>query len=506
MKILNREQIKQADEYTIKNEPIASVDLMERASQAFTDLFKSLYQNDTQVHIFCGVGNNGGDGLAISRMLISDSYNVTTYVVKYSANFSQDFQSNEKHLSETAGAQIIYLDDSSTMPEIPDHSVVIDALWGTGLTRPINGLGAKVIEHINTSNATVVSIDIPSGVFCDDINPDPFKIKASLTISFQVPKYSFFMPENEEYVGEFRIVDIGLNKDFINAQISHLHQIDAGQISSIYKSRKKFAHKGNFGHALIIAGSYGKIGAAILASKSALRSGAGLVTTYIPQCGYEVLQSALPECMVICDDNYEFISSIPDLKPFNVIGIGPGIGQDIPVMEAINKLLINYDRPIVMDADGLNILSHNPEMINQLPENSILTPHIGEFDRLVGKSSNQYERLGKLIDFSTSNKCLTILKGHYTAVSLPDGTICFNSTGNPGMATGGSGDVLTGIIAGLLAQKYSPVDAALLGVYIHGMAGDIVASNLSEEGMIAGDIIEGLPAVFKFLHQQNRLP
>ena len=229
-----------------------------------------------------------------------------------------------------------------------------------------------------------------------------------------------------------------------------------------------------------------------------------MVTAYIPQCGYEVLQSVLPECMVICDDNYDFITSIPDLKPFNVVGVGPGIGQNNSTMEAINKLLINYDKPIVMDADGINILAQNPEMLNQLPENSILTPHIGEFDRLVGKSSNQFERFVKLVDFSATYKCITILKGHYTAVCLPDGSIFFNNTGNPGMATGGSGDVLTGLITGLLAQKYNPDEAALLGVYIHGMSGDIMASNLSEEGMIAGDIIEGIPAVYKFLHQSNQ--
>jgi ADP-dependent NAD(P)H-hydrate dehydratase / NAD(P)H-hydrate epimerase len=504
MKILNREQIKLADEYTIKNEPIASIDLMERASQAFTNLFESLYHNNVPIHILCGVGNNGGDGLAISRILIADSYDVTTYVVKYSANFSQDFLLNEKRLTETTGAKIIYVDDDSEMPVIPDHSIVIDALWGTGLTRPINGLGAKVIEHINNSSSTVVAVDIPSGVFCDDINSDPVIIKASHTISFQAPKYSFFMPENEEYVGECRVVDIGLNAEFIDAQISHLHQIDTDLIQSIYKPRKKFAHKGHFGHALIFSGSYGKIGASVLASKCALRSGAGLVTAYIPQCGYEVLQSSLPECMVLCDDNYEFITSIPDLKPFNSIGVGPGLGQDALTMQALNKLLINYDKPMVFDADGINILAQNPELINQLPEYSILTPHIGEFDRLVGKSSNQYERLGKLVEFSSTYKYITILKGHNTAVCLPDGRIYFNCTGNPGMATGGSGDVLTGLITGLLAQKYNPVDAALLGVYVHGMAGDFVASNLSEEGMIAGDIVEALPAVFKILHHSNK--
>jgi ADP-dependent NAD(P)H-hydrate dehydratase / NAD(P)H-hydrate epimerase len=501
MKILNREQIKEADEYTIKNEPIASIDLMERASRAFTELFKSLYQSDYPVYIFCGVGNNGGDGLAISRMLVADSYKVHTLVVKYSANFTQDFQTNEKRLSETTGAKIKYLEEDSVLPEIPDHSIVIDALWGTGLTRPIDGLGAKVIEHINNSQAIVVAVDIPSGVFCDDLNTDPVKIKAAHTISFQTPKYSFFMPENEDYVGDWMIADIGLKSEFIEAQISHLHQIDTNQIQSIYRPRKKFAHKGNFGHALIFSGSYGKIGACVLASESALRSGAGLVTAYMPQCGYEIIQSALPECMVICDDNYEYISSIPDLKPFNVVGVGPGIGQDANTMLAINKLLINYTKPMVFDADGINIFAQNPEMINQLPENSILTPHIGEFDRLVGKSSNQYERLGKLTEFSTKYKCITILKGHNTAVCLPDGNIYFNSTGNPGMATGGSGDVLTGIITGLVAQKYTPADAAILGVYLHGLAGDIVASNLSEEGMIAGDIVYEIASAFKLLNQ-----
>ena len=501
MKILNREQIQQADEFTIKNEPILSIDLMERASLAFTKIFTDEFPNSHPVHIFCGVGNNGGDGLAISRLLLNNSYKVITYVVKYSANFSQDFQTNEKRLTETENSEIIYIDEDTPLLQMEDNSIIIDALWGTGLTRAITGLGANVIDHINSSIAKIVAVDIPSGIFCDEYNPDSVKVKASLTISFQLPKYSFFMPENEEYIGEFRIADIGLNSEFIDAQISHFNQINPEQIQSVYQPRKKFAHKGNFGHALIYSGSYGKMGAVILSAKSALRSGAGLVTAYIPQCGYEILQSALPECMVICDDSYESISGIPDLKPYGVVGVGPGIGQHSTTMEAINKLLINYELPIVFDADALNILSSNPDMLSQMPENCILTPHIGEFDRLAGKSTNQYERLAKLADFSTANKCITVLKGHYSAVCLSDGSIYFNSTGNPGMATAGSGDVLTGIITGLLAQKYSPADAALLGVYIHGMAGDIMASNLSQEGMIAGDIIEGIPAAFKILQR-----
>jgi NAD(P)H-hydrate epimerase len=499
MKILNREQIQQADEHTITNEPIASIDLMERASQAFIHIFKTRFNKHQPIHIFCGVGNNGGDGLAISRLLLSESYKVTTYVVKYSANFSQDFQSNEKRLSETSKSRIVYLDDETEMPEIPVGTIVIDALWGTGLTRAITGLGAKVIDFINKCNCKVVAVDIPSGIFCDDDNTDPVKIKADLTITFQLPKYSFFMPENEDYIGELCLADIGLDQDFIQAQVSHITYLDLNFIKSIYHPRKRFAHKGHFGHALIFSGSYGKMGAVVLAAKSALKAGAGLVSAYIPQCGYEILQAALPECMVFCDENYELLSGIPDLKPFNVVAAGPGIGQHNSTMEAINKLLINYELPMVIDADGLNILASNPDMLKQLPENSILTPHIGEFDRLAGKSSNHYERLIKLAEFTSLYKCITVLKGYYSAVCMPDGRLFFNSTGNPGMATAGSGDVLTGVITGLMAQRYNPADAALLGVFLHGLAGDIMASNLCEEALIAGDIIEGLPSAFKLL-------
>lgn len=328
MKILNCKQIREADAYTIKNEHNTSINLMERASKAFTNKFTVYFDELHTIHVFCGIGNNGGDGLAVSRILLKQSYKVKTYIVRFSENYSDDFKINLGRLKKCKNQKIIFIDDENFEFAPAENDIVIDALWGTGLTRPIAGFATSVIEKINNSKCTVVALDIPSGLFCDEINTDKNIIHAGYTFTFQFPKFSFFMPENEKYVGKFEVLDIGISREFISSIEVNYFFSRENNVKKLLKNRNIFTHKGDLGHALIISGSYGKIGAAVLVSKSCLRCGVGLVTTYLPACGYIIIQTAIPEVMVITDNENNFITGIPDISPYQAIGIGPGIGQD----------------------------------------------------------------------------------------------------------------------------------------------------------------------------------
>lgn len=501
MKILSREQIRDTDAWTIKNEPVVSIDLMERASNAFTESFLSHFNPGRKVYIFCGTGNNGGDGLAVSRMLLLRGFNVKTCIVRYSENCTEDFLINLERLKSIPYADITEA-TSEDLPVSPvKGDIIVDALWGTGLTRPVGGFAREIISRLNCSGAEIVALDIPSGLFCDSFNPDDAIIKASLTLSFQLPKLSFFFPENARFTGRFEILDIGLSREFIDKVETPYHFTEINDIRRMITKRNVFAHKGQFGHALLVAGSFGKIGAAVLGSKACLRCGAGLHTTYIPGCGYEILQTAVPEAMILCDPCYDQVTAVPQELPYDAIGIGPGLGTSSRTANAFHHFLDHYQNPVVLDADALNILSANPRLQDMIPPGSILTPHIGEFARLTDACTNHEERLQKMREFSVRHKCNIVLKGAYSAISDPSGNISFNSTGNPGMATAGSGDVLTGIITSFLAQGYAPNDAARIGVFIHGLAGDLAADKFSQEAMIAGDIISMLPMSFKKLRR-----
>lgn len=498
MKILSSEQIREADAYTIKNEPISSIDLMERASEAFTVWFVQHFDKSKPVNVICGPGNNGGDGLAVSRMLIQKGFEMKVYIVHKKDKGSDDFETNLSRLTQLQKVEKLHNVDD--LPEISSDDLVVDAIFGSGLSRPAEGFFAGIIKVINESKSTVVAIDIASGLFSDKHVQGKNVVEADYTISFQLPKLAFFMPENEMYVGEWHVVDIGLSKKFINEATTSYYSLEIKQIVGKLLKRRKYAHKGNFGKALLITGSLGKMGAAVLCSKACLRTGAGLVTIHAPGCGYEILQSQVPEAMVLLDDSDEYFSSIPDTGKFDVIGVGPGIGTEEETMEAYEELLRETEIPIVIDADGLNMLGKNKSLLKYVPENSILTPHPKEFERIAGKFRNDYERLEMQQDFSRAHKLYIVLKGAHTSVSTPDGRVFFNSTGNPGMATGGSGDVLTGMLTALLGQQYVPLDAALLGVYLHGLAGDEAAMGIGQEALIASDIIDHIPAAYKKLH------
>lgn len=490
MKILSAIQTRDADQYTIIHEPIASIDLMERASNRFTDWFTGKFDTTGTVHIFCGTGNNGGDGLVIARLLLSKHYQVSVYLVRYSDKLSPDCQQNLERLKQFPGIFINEITDEATYPIVNQGNIIVDAIFGSGLSRPVTGFTAQLIEHLNKQDAVRVAIDIPSGLFADEPSSGTI-FRALYTCTFQAPKLSFLLPENGPFVGEWTAVDIGLSQAFIQQTDTQYHLLTEKDI--ILKRRQKFSHKGSYGHALLIGGSYGKMGAVVLAAKACLHSGAGLVSTYIPACGYEIMQTAFPEAMVNVNTSDKYITILPaDLSSYSAIGFGPGVGQYTETGQSLHELLDKAKCPFVIDADGLNLLSQYPEWFNKLPKETILTPHPKEFERLFGKTTNSFERLALLQTKAQELGIIIVLKGAHTAIALPDGTIWFNNTGNPGMATAGSGDVLTGMITSLLAQGYSPADAARYGVYVHGLAGAVAVSYTGQAGLVAGDMIENI--------------
>ncbi len=498
MKIFLRDQIRQIDEYTIQNEPVQSAQLMERAAARMFDWFIERFSPSAPVIVFAGTGNNGGDGLALARMLYGKGYKVEVYFAGPIENASPDWNVNRNRLEKETKIILTSISDTSQIPAIPGESVIIDALFGSGLSRPLTGIAAEIIRKINASGCNVISIDIPSGLFCEDNAGNDVEciIKASYTLSLQFPKLSFMFPENEKFSGSWHVLPIGLHKEAIESTESPYRYLDPDTIRPMIRNRKKFAHKGDFGHGLLAGGTYGRMGAVVLGARAALRTGAGLVTCHIPSCGNLIIQCAVPEAMAIPDKSRKYISSIGDTAPFNAVGIGPGMGTAKQTQKAFHEFLARSSNPLVIDADALNILSINKSWLKDLPEMAVLTPHPGEFARLAGESANSYERLRKQMDFSAEFKCIVVLKGANTSITEPGGKVWFNSTGNPGMATAGSGDTLTGIIVSLLAQKYSPVEAALAGVFIHGLAGDIAAERLSYESLIAMDIIDSIGEAF----------
>ena len=493
MKILNTIQIREWDNTTIQKHS-SSLQLMEQASEAFVYQFMTvLPSRKNEVYVFCGPGNNGGDGLAIVRLLLNGGYKARA--VCRSKTGSEDYLANFRRLEEENPDAVVLIRDKNDFPDVPESAVCVDALFGTGLSRPIEGEWAKWVEKMNTRTAPVLSVDIPSGLYADKRTPeDSPVVRANYTFTFGCAKLAFLLCQSQKYTGKWRVLDIGLNKEYLSEIKSSYSTIDRAQATRIFPEREKCSHKGTFGHALIWAGSVGKIGAALMSAKSCLRSGAGLVTTYIPKCGYTVMQSMLPEAMTLTGEE-EKLSAFPDLQPYKAIGLGPGIGKAKDTAEAIHKFLQKNTVPAVIDADALNILSDNQEWLGLLDENYILTPHPKEFERLTGKAQDDWERLDKAKVFVEKYKCVLVLKSAFTSVHLPDGTTWFNTTGNPGMATGGTGDVLAGLLTGLLAQGYSPAEAAIGGVWWHGKAGDLAAAKYGQVSMLAGDLIDSLAEV-----------
>jgi NAD(P)H-hydrate epimerase len=499
VKIPDATQIRAWDEYTISHEHIPSVSLMERAAAQSVQWIEENNMLSYPFIIFCGKGNNGGDGLAIARMLLEKQCSVTVYILEFGHKGTLDFQANLERL-HTITKEIKFIQTEEHFDQFLGDEIIIDALLGTGLNRPLDGLTAKLVTHINRSGCRIIAIDIPSGLFTDHSSKGNAAIQASYTLSFQCYKLAFLLAENAAFTGEVHLLDIGLNQEYYQSLITKYEIIDRNIIRNLYTPRNKFAHKGIFGHALLVAGSYGKMGAAALTAKACLRSGAGLVTCHIPRCGYEILQTNLPEAMVSTDFNSSFVTKIElDINHFDAIGTGPGIGTASETKDLLWEIFKTYRKPIVIDADALNCLASRKEMMASIPAGSILTPHPKEFERLFGETKNEEERIALAQQKARELQAVIIVKGHHSFIALPDGRGYFNSTGNAGMATGGSGDVLTGILSGLLAQHYNPAGAAILGVYLHGSAGDFAAENFSQEAMTAGDITDQLGNAFKNL-------
>ena len=484
-KIITATQFAEADKHTIAKKPIASIELMEYAAKQWLSLIPTDFWYDKKTAIVCGSGNNGGDGFVVSRLLKDQHVDVDSFLVPFGKTLSADCEANYKRLNKVN--TIRNVDEL----DFNKYDVIVDAIFGTGINRQAEDIAAQTITAINESDAFVFSIDVPSGLVCDGISISDLVIHSDLTITFQRPKLSFFLPENNKFLKQFETVDIGLDEGFIQSQHSTRFIVNQ-EVKSLVNERLRFSHKGSYGHALLMAGSYGKIGAAVLASKACLRAGAGLLTSYVPKCGYNIMQQSLPEAMCLVDEHEECVTSVPSLRKYSALGIGPGIGTSAETKDAIQNLLKDNSMPLVLDADAINIISENSDLVNSLGQNCILTPHIKEFDRLVGESKNSLQRFEKLQSFAKTHACIVVLKDAHTCISDADGNLYFNTSGNPGMATGGSGDVLTGIILGLLAQQYSPLEAALIGVYFHGLAGDFAAEHLGENALIASDIIENL--------------
>lgn len=499
MKIISSTQLKELDKYTIQHEPVSSIDLMERAAYALTHAITERWDNSFQIVVFAGPGNNGGDALAVARMLSKKNYQVEVFLFNTKGKLSEECQTNLNRLKDCGS---IYFTEISTQfdpPTLSEKHLVIDGLFGTGLNKPLNGGFAAVVKYINASKAQVVSIDIPSGLMGEDntYNIRSHIVRADVTLSIQLPKLSFFFPENEDIVGEWKLLDIGLKQSFIDATTSPYATIEEQEIKQLLKLRKRFAHKGCFGHGLLIAGSYGMAGASILASKACLRSGAGLLTVHVPIHNHDILQISVPEAIVQTDIHERYFAQPTDLGRFNALAIGPGLGLEEDTALAMMEQIQGTSLPTVLDADAINILSSHRNWLSRIPKRCILTPHIGELERLIGKCMDTYERLTKVKELAAYLQSYIIVKGAWSTVVTPEGKFYFNPTGNPGMATAGSGDVLTGILLGLLAQGYSQEEACKLGIYIHGLAGDIAADNFTETAMTAGDIIQSLPAAWK---------
>jgi len=502
MKIFSTKKISEIDRYTIENEPILSIDLMERAAYNLAKYFleSEFFKNKKSFCIISGVGNNGGDGLALARLLHFNGKKVRVYLFGDIKKQSKDNATNWKRLENIdifkkhvlSAEEIHFLEDE----------IIVDALYGTGLSRPLEGPVLNLVEKINNSSNFVVSIDIPSGLLGEDNRFNNSQIvQADLTLTLEFPKLSFFFPENEKFVGKFEIVKIFLSEEAKNKTETCYYYTDFSEINLIYKRRTKFSEKRDFGHALIVGGSKGKIGAILLASKACYRTGVGLLTVHCPNAFSTTLNVFLPEIMLAPDKNADYITQCNIKDIYTAIGIGPGLGTNIETTSALLEYL-NAKLPIVLDADALNIIAKN-DLLKNIKPYTIITPHIREFDRLFGEHSTHYDRFLTANQVAKDLKIIVVLKGAYTQIHLPNGNIFFNSTGNQGLATGGSGDVLTGIITGLLAQGYTPENAAIFGVFLHGLAADLAVKDFySYETLLPSDVIKYLSNAFQLINNQ----
>lgn len=503
MKIFQSSNIRKLDAYTIEHEPISSIDLMERAARALTTAISTQWPKETPITVFAGPGNNGGDALAVARMLGEKGYNVEIYLFNTQEKLSPDCQTNKELIEVMDEVRFTEVISKFTPPSLTKAHLVIDGLFGSGLNKPLNGGFAAVVKFINASPATVVAIDMPSGLMGEEntFNIRTNIIRADYTFSLQLPKLAFLFSENEELIGEWSLLDIEISEKAIAETESDYALLELEDIRTLIKPRKKFAHKGLFGHALLIAGSSGMAGASVLAARACLRSGVGVLTAHIPAQNRNILQTSVPEAIVESDLSETHFRTLTDTEEYQAVGIGPGLGRHVETEAILLQQIEGCQTPMVIDADALNILAENRYALSSIPKGSVLTPHPKELERLVGKCQDSYERLMKACELAQTINVHIVLKGAYSTIITPRGKCYFNPTGNAGMATAGSGDVLTGIILALLAQGYVAEDAAKIGTYAHGLAGDFAQKRYGMISLTAGDIIECLPEAWKILSE-----
>jgi len=507
MKLFSKEQIYEGDKLTTERQNISSTDLMERAgTQIFNWIHMRMQGAQVPIHVFCGIGNNGGDGLVLARHLITHGYNVITYIVNCSDKRSKDFLINYDRIKNVTKDWPKMLTCQADFPEFHQDDIIVDAVFGIGLNRPPNDWVQELFQKFRASKAFTLAIDIPSGVYTDKaVEDENAVVYANYTLSFQSPKLVFFLPETAKYSLQWEAIDIGIDPEYLFTAEAEAEFIGKFEVLPMYRPRAKFSHKGDFGHAMIIGGSYGKMGSVVLASRAALTIGAGLVTAYLPKSGYTVMQTALPEAMVITDQDEHIISDIKiEIEP-RVVGVGIGLGTASKTEKAFEDFLKHNIAPLVIDADGLNILSKKKTRLKFLSEQSVLTPHHGELEGLIGTWKDDFDKLKKAKAFSKKHNCILVIKGAHTLTVFNE-KLYINSTGNPGMATAGSGDVLTGIITGLISQGYDPVAASIFGVYLHGRAGDIASRDLGYEAITASDIIGYINEAFIDLFKRPEQP
>lgn len=507
MKIPNAHQIKELDALTVQQQEITSLQLMERAASKVTQFIQDTYpERDRQIVVLAGPGNNGGDGLAVARQLFGLGYaRLEVFLFNTSNSLSEDCNKNAERLQqECESVSFTLVTQQFEAPKLSSRTLVVDALFGTGMNKPLSGGYAALTQFVNAARAEVVSIDMPSGLMCEDnsLNSPSSIVHATHTLTFQLPKLSLLLPDTQDYVGRLHLLDIGLSAEGIAQMDADFRIMERAEVKAMLRTRPPYGHKGTFGHALLIAGQYGMAGAAVLASKACLRSGAGKLTVHTPLLNNSIMQLAVPEALVDHDaDNKIFTTSVRHVQA-DAVGIGPGIGTNKRTALALIEQVSHMTVPLVLDADAINILGDHKGWIGQVPQLTIFTPHPGEMRRLGICNPDSFSTLMEAVNMAKQHHFYIVLKGHYTAICQPDGKVAFCARGNSGMATAGSGDVLTGIITSLLAQGYTQHEACFLGVYLHGMAGDIAAHKLGEDSLMASDIIDALPQAFRQLREE----
>ena len=502
MRVLNSAQMREADRRTIQEIGISSLVLMENAGRQAVAAMEAMYSDlsDRHVAVLCGQGNNGGDGLVVARTLMQRGVDVSVFLIGRVTEVRGDARTNLEILGRL-GLTVVEIADSQAwelhFSEIGDCTLIVDAIFGTGLNAPVSGLMETVVADVNAAAIPVVAIDLPSGLSADSYEPIGDSIEATMTVTLAAPKLPLVLPPGETRAGDIVIADIGIPSEVLEAvEGPRVELLTRSAMRELVTPREPDSHKGDFGRVLIIAGSRGKTGAAHLAGIGALRSGAGLVTVATPTCCQPIVAGMAAEYMT------EALDETPDgLDPDgverilelarDVIALGPGLGQAPRTREFIHALIERATTPLVVDADGLNAFSHDPDKLaGREGRDVIITPHPGEMARLVGMSTEEVQasRLEIARNFAAAHHLYVVLKGHRTIIATPDEKVFINPTGNPGMATGGTGDVLTGMIAAWLAQLLDAEAACKLAVYLHGIAGDLAEADEGEVAMTSADL------------------